>query len=90
MLVRPERKFAAGVLGIFFGAFGLHKMAIGYRREGAIMLCVSIAGIIFGFLGFRFLFSIMFLIGLIEGIIYLAKSDTDFYRTYVVGRRGWF
>ncbi len=90
MLVRPERKFAAGLLGIFLGAFGLHKMAIGYRREGAIMLCVSIAGLVLGFLGFKFLFSIMAIIGLIEGIIYLTKSNSDFYRTYIVGRRGWF
>ncbi|MFT6931195.1 MAG: hypothetical protein ACJAQ7_002696, partial [Sediminicola sp.] len=29
-------------------------------------------------------------VGLIEGIIYLTKSDEDFYNTYQVGRKPWF
>ena len=29
-------------------------------------------------------------VGLIEGIIYLTRTDQDFYRIYVQGRRGWF
>jgi hypothetical protein len=32
----------------------------------------------------------MWVIGLIEGIIYLTKSDEDFVRTYVDGRKEWF
>ena len=27
---------------------------------------------------------------LVEGIIYLTKSDQEFYWTYVAGRKGWF
>jgi len=30
------------------------------------------------------------IIGLIEGIIYLCKSDEEFVRTYVDGRKEWF
>jgi hypothetical protein len=30
------------------------------------------------------------IIGLIEGIIYLTKSDDEFAQTYVIGKRGWF
>jgi hypothetical protein len=30
------------------------------------------------------------LIGVIEGIIYLRKSDADFSSAYVQGRREWF
>ena len=30
------------------------------------------------------------IIGLIEGIIYLAKSDEEFVRIYVDGRKEWF
>jgi hypothetical protein len=33
---------------------------------------------------------VMHLIGLIEGIIYLCKSDEEFVRTYVDGRKEWF
>ena len=30
------------------------------------------------------------MIGVIEGIIYLTKSDEEFVATYVEGRKGWF
>lgn len=33
---------------------------------------------------------VMGIIGLIEGIIYLTKSDQDFVATYVDGKKGWF
>jgi hypothetical protein len=29
-------------------------------------------------------------IGLIEGIIYLTKSDAEFYNTYVANKKEWF
>jgi hypothetical protein len=29
-------------------------------------------------------------IGLIEGIIYLTKSDDEFYETYIVEKKPWF
>jgi len=29
-------------------------------------------------------------IGLVEGIIYLTKSDEDFVKTYIQNKRGWF
>jgi hypothetical protein len=32
----------------------------------------------------------MGVIGVIEGILYLTKSDDEFVATYVVGRRAWF
>lgn len=75
-----EKKVAAGLLAIFLGAFGLHKFYLGYTNAGIIMLVVS-------------LFScgtVMGVIALIEGVIYLSKSDEEFVATYVVGRREWF
>jgi hypothetical protein len=33
---------------------------------------------------------VMGIIGLIEGIIYLTKTDEQFVATYVDGRKGWF
>ena len=30
------------------------------------------------------------IIGLIEGILYLVKSDEEFVRIYVDGRKAWF
>jgi hypothetical protein len=32
---------------------------------------------------------VMGVIGLIEGIVYLTKSDEDFYRIYGVEKQGW-
>ncbi len=32
----------------------------------------------------------MGVIGLVEGIIYLTKSDEEFYQTYMLGKKEWF
>jgi Na+-driven multidrug efflux pump len=34
--------------------------------------------------------SLVGIIGLIEGIIYLTKSDEEFYSTYQVSKKPWF
>lgn len=77
------RKVPAGLCGILLGAIGLHKFVLGYPKQGTIMLLVTVLTLGFG--GF-----LTGLVGVIEGIIYLTKSDEDFVRTYVTGRRGWF
>jgi len=33
---------------------------------------------------------ILWIIAMIEGIIYLTKSDEEFERTYVIGKKQWF
>jgi hypothetical protein len=40
--------------------------------------------------GRGFLCGIGALVGLIEGIIYLTKSDEDFVNTYITNKKGWF
>lgn len=78
----PEdnKKLAAGLLAIILGPLGIHKFLLGYTREGIIWLFLSLItfGALTGFLG------------LIEGIIYLTKSDEEFYSTYQLGRKPWF
>lgn len=78
-----NKRILAGVLAIFFGALGIHKFVLGYYKEGVIMLVVSL-------LSFGFLAVLMALIGLIEGILYLTKSDVEFYEIYQENKRGWF
>ena len=78
-----EKKIAAGICGILLGALGVHKFILGYTKEGLIMLLVSI-------LSCGFLAWIFWIIGLIEGIIYLTKSDEEFSRIYVQNKKGWF
>jgi TM2 domain-containing membrane protein YozV len=78
-----EKKLVAGLLGIFLNCLGIHKFYLGYKKEGLIMLLVSLLTCGIGAV-------VMWPIGLIEGIIYLTKSDQDFVATYITGRKGWF
>jgi len=77
--VRREenKKVLAGVLGIIFGYLGIHKFILGYTKEGIIQILLNLVCGLGG------------LIGIIEGIIYLTKTDEDFYQTYQVGRKPW-
>jgi TM2 domain-containing membrane protein YozV len=86
-----NKKLLAGLLGIFVGALGVHKFILGYNKEGIILLSATLIScvlmcVIIGF----FTIYIPALIGLIEGIIYLTKSDEEFYNTYQVGKKPWF
>lgn len=86
-----NKKIMAGVLGIVLGWAGIHKFVLGYQKEGIIMLAVSLVGIVLSCIGIGvFVVWIMGLIGLIEGIIYLTKSDEEFHNTYQVGKKPWF
>ena len=73
-----EKKLVAGLLGILLGGLGIHKFYLGYTTEGIIQIVLGLAC------------GIGAIIGLIEGIIYLTKTDEDFVATYVTGRKGWF
>lgn len=74
-----EKKLLTGLLGILLGWTGAHKFVLGYTKEGVIQLVVSLVTCgVFG------------IVGLIEGIIYLTKSDQEFVDTYITGRKGWF
>jgi TM2 domain-containing membrane protein YozV len=77
------KKIAAGICGILLGALGIHKFILGLTTPGIIMLLVSILTCGFGAI-------VMAIIGLVEGIIYLTKTDEDFYRLYGVEQKGWF
>lgn len=78
---------AAGLLAIFLGVFGVHKFYLGYNTSGFIMLAVTILGSIFT-LGLAA--GVMWVIALIEGIIYLAKSQSEFDAIYVANKKEWF
>lgn len=78
-----KSKVTAGLLGIFLGALGIHKFYLGYQKEGLIMLLVSLLTCGFGA-------SVMGIIGLIEGIMYITKTDEEFNATYVDNQKTWF
>jgi TM2 domain-containing membrane protein YozV len=84
---KDNKKILAGILAILLGGLGVHKFVLGYIKEGIIILMITLILGIFtcGVAGWA-----MGILGLIEGIIYLTKSDDDFYNTYQAGRRPWF
>lgn len=87
MIEPPEtfipKKVAAGVCGILLGSLGIHKFILGLTTPGVIMLCVSLLTCGIGGI-------VMSVIGLVEGIMYLTKTDQQFYQDYAVEKRGWF
>ena len=80
---RASGKIPAGVCGILLGSLGIHKFILGYTGAGLIVLLATV--LTCGIAG-----AVTHIIGLIEGIIYLCKSDEEFVRTYVDGRKEWF
>ncbi|MDB9313986.1 NINE protein [Spirulina sp. CS-785/01] len=86
-----EKKIAAGICGILLGAFGIHKFILGYTQEAIIMLAVSLVGILLScFLIPVIATFVMGVIGLVEGILYLTKTDEEFVETYINNQKPWF
>ncbi len=74
-----QKKLLAGILGILFGGLGIHRFILGDVSGGIIRIVITFVTCGIGSL-----------VGLIEGIIYLTKSDEQFYQEYIVGRKAWF
>jgi TM2 domain-containing membrane protein YozV len=74
-----DKKIVAGICGILLGGFGVHKFVLGYTTEGIIQIVITLVTCGAGSI-----------VGLVEGIIYLTKSDEDFVRTYIQNKKAWF
>ena len=86
-VVSTKDHVAAGLLAIFLGPLGIHKFYLGYNTAGFIMLAVSIVG---GLLTLSLAMWVIWVISIIEGILYLTKSQTEFEQMYVLNKREWF
>jgi len=77
---QDSKRILAGVLAIILGPFGVHKFILDYTKQGVIMLIISVftCG------------TVTSIIGLIEGIIYLTKTDEEFIYTYQTNKKEWF
>lgn len=88
-----NKKLVAGLCAILIGTLGIHKFVLGYSTEGIIYIAAFFGTFIFSFITCgigTFLFIPLGAIPLIEGIIYLTKTDEEFYQTYQVNKRAWF
>lgn len=74
-----NKKMIAGILAIVIGSLGVHKFILGYTQEGILQIVITFVTCGIGGI-----------IPLIEGIIYLTKSDEEFYETYQANKKGWF
>jgi len=70
-----SKRITAGILALLVGWLGVHKFYLGQTVPGIILLLTG------GGCG---------IVSLIEGIIYLTKSDEDFIQTYQVEKKAWF
>jgi TM2 domain-containing membrane protein YozV len=83
--VSKPTKVGAALFAFFLGGFGAHKFYLGYKKQGLIMLGVSVIG---GVLIVPIV--VIAVISLVEAILYFSKSDEDFENTYVVNKKFWF
>ncbi len=77
------KKLVAGICAILFGWVGIHKFILGMTGPGLILL-------LSGLLTCGLAATVTAIIGFIEGIVYLTKSDEEFYQIYLVQKRQWF
>jgi TM2 domain-containing membrane protein YozV len=74
-----SKRILVGIMGLIFGALGVHRFMLGDTKGGLIRIGISV--VTCGVGGY---------VGVIEGIIYLTKSDEEFERMYVVEKKAWF
>ena len=78
-----SKRVLAGILAIILGPFGVDKFILGYTTQGIILLASTIVTCGIGA-------AVTSIIGLIEGIIYLTKSDEEFVYMYQTNKKDWF
>lgn len=81
-----KSKVIAGVLALLLGALGAHKFYLGATGAGIIMLLASLFGWVLLFIPNW----IVGVIAVVEGIIYLTRTDDEFHERYEIGKRPWF
>lgn len=77
---KSSKRVLCGIIAIsspLWGGFGIHKFVLGYIGTGIIHLLLTFIGV-------------GIVISVIEGVIYLLKSDEEFYQRYQQGTRRWF
>ena len=83
--VGDKNQIVAALFAFFLGPIGIHKFYLGKTTAGIIMLLCGTIGWLLILPGIA-----VCIIAFIEFIIYLVKSDEDFYQDYVVGNKSWF
>jgi TM2 domain-containing membrane protein YozV len=75
------KKTSAGVCALFLGSLGIHKFMLGLTTGGLTMLLLFFLIIPI---------PVLSMIALAEAVIYLSKTDEQFFRDYAVNKKQWF
>jgi len=76
-----SKKTGAGILALFLGNIGVHKFMLGLTTGGLTMLLLFLLIVPI---------PVLMVISFVEGVIYLSKSDEQFYQDYAVVKKQWF
>ncbi len=76
---QPSQRVLCGIMGLLFGGLGIHRFILGDALGGIIRIVITVATCGFGSI-----------LGFIEGILYLTKTDDQFVAEYQVGKKAWF
>jgi TM2 domain-containing membrane protein YozV len=85
-----KNKVAAGLLAIFLGSLGIHKFYLGFTGPGLVYLLINTIGFAITWILLCIPNIALGIIAVIEGIIYLTKSDEEFEQLYVIQKKKWF
>lgn len=85
-----KSKIAAGLLAIFLGGLGIHKFYLGFTAQGLIFLLTNTIGWVITIFLLGIPNIVLGIIALVEGIIYLTKTDQEFEQLYVIDKKKWF
>ena len=78
-----SNKIAAGICGSLTGSLGIHKFILGLTTPGIIMVLVTVLTCGVGGL-------VMSIIGFIEGVISLPKTEQHFLCRLLLEKKPWF
>ncbi len=83
-------RMTAGLLALFLGWLGAHKFYLGFTGPGLVFLLINTAGWLVTWIVLGIPNIVMGIFALVEGVVYLTKSDEEFHQLYVVERKPWF
>jgi TM2 domain-containing membrane protein YozV len=74
---RECNRLTAGLLAIFLGCLGIHKFYMGQTQTGCVYILISVLTCGLGAW-------VMAIVGIVEGIVYLSMTQTEFEQKYIL------
>lgn len=89
-----KNKIVAGLLALFLGGLGAHKFYLKMTTPAIVYLIGSFVCIVLFNVTDEDIFTLPWLVitvfSIVDAILYFSKSDEEFNRVYVEGKKQWF